>query len=64
MERKQPITDTKMLGQVADLIRDARNLSKRVPAKEAAELGKLLERAHGLLNEMLHYHGEATQKLD
>jgi hypothetical protein len=64
MEKKEPISDTKLLGQVADLIRDARTLSKKVPAKEASEIGKILERAHGLLNDMVEHHGESTKKLD
>lgn len=64
MAKKEPITDTKLLGQVADLIRDARTLSKKVSAREASEIGKILEKAHGLLNEMLEHHGESTKKLD
>jgi len=64
MEMKEPITETKRLGQVADLIRDARNLSKQVSAKEASQLGELSEKAHALLNELLQQHGEPTTKLD
>lgn len=64
MEKKEPITDTKLLGQVADLIRDARNLSKQVSAKEASKIGKILEEAHALLNGMLEHHGATTKKLD
>lgn len=64
MEKKEPITDTKLLGELADLIRNARDLSKKVSAKEASEIGKILEQAHGMLNDLLHRHGAATKKLD
>ena len=64
MEKKEPITDTKKLGQLADLIRDARNLSRKVSAKEASEIGKILEQAQGMLNELLEKHGASTEKLD
>ena len=63
MEKKEPITDTKLLGQVADLIRDARTLSKQVTAEEASKIGKILEQAHGILNGLLEQHGAATKKL-
>jgi hypothetical protein len=64
MEKKERITDTKLLGQVADLIRDARDLSKLVSAEEASKIGKILEEAHGMLNQMLEQHGASTKKLD
>jgi hypothetical protein len=54
----------KVLGQAADLIRDARNLSKKVSAKEAADLGKLLEKAHSLVAGILTEYGSITKKLD
>lgn len=64
MNQKKPITDTKLLGDVADLIRDARDLSKKVSAEEASKIGQLLERAHALLNQLLEHHGAGTHKLD
>jgi hypothetical protein len=64
MEKKEPITDTKLLGELADLIRDARDLSKKVSAREASEIGKILEQAHGMLNDLLQRHGAVTKKLD
>jgi hypothetical protein len=64
MEKKEPIEETALLGALADLIRAARTLSKHVSAKEASELGKLMDQAHTILNGLLSKHGEGTKKLD
>lgn len=64
MEKKEPVTDTKKLGLLADLIRDARNLSKQVSADEASKIAQILEQAHAMLNELLQQHGASTKKLE
>jgi hypothetical protein len=66
VDRKEPLTeeDAKLLGQVADLIKEGRDLFGKVSAKDASEIGRLLQELHGMLDELLSKGGEPTKRLD
>ena len=66
VDRKEPLTeeDARLLGQVADLIKEGRELFVKVSAADASEIGRLLQELHGMLDELLRKGGEPTKRLD
>ena len=66
MDRKEPLTeeDAKLLGQVADLIKEGRELFGKVSARDASEIGRLLQELHAMLDDLLQKGGEPTKRLD